>query len=45
MSCDGISTNRSTRVFLAGDYMGLPYTDGAAETGQWAAEALIESLA
>lgn len=36
--------NRSTRVFLAGDYMGLPYTDGAAETGQWAAAALLETL-
>lgn len=36
--------NRSTRVFLAGDYMGLPYTDGAAETGQWAAAALLKTL-
>ena len=36
--------NRSTRVFLAGDYMGLPYTDGAAETGRWAAEALLKTL-
>ncbi len=36
--------DRSTRVFLAGDYMGLPYTDGAAETGQWAAAALLKTL-
>ncbi len=36
--------NRSTKVFLAGDYMGLPYTDGAAETGQWAAAALLKTL-
>jgi oxygen-dependent protoporphyrinogen oxidase len=25
------------RVLLAGDYMNTPYTEGAAETGQWAA--------
>jgi oxygen-dependent protoporphyrinogen oxidase len=39
------SVNGSTKVFLAGDYMGLPYTDGAAETGRWAAEALMRNLA
>lgn len=36
--------NGSTRVFLAGDYMGIPYTDGSAETGQWAASALLKTL-
>ncbi len=36
--------NGSTRVFLAGDYMGLPYTDGAAATGEWAAAALLKTL-
>jgi oxygen-dependent protoporphyrinogen oxidase len=29
------------RVLLAGDYMGMPFTEGAAETGQWAASQLI----
>ena len=26
---------------LAGDYMGMPWTDGAAETGVWAAEQIL----
>jgi oxygen-dependent protoporphyrinogen oxidase len=39
------SINGSTRVYLAGDYMGMPFTEGAAETGKWAAEALIKNLA
>lgn len=26
------------RILLAGDYMGMPYTEGAAESGKWAAE-------
>lgn len=38
------SINGSTKVYLAGDYMGLPFTEGAAETGMWAAEALMKSL-
>ncbi len=38
------SIGRSTRVFLAGDYMSMPYTEGAAESGRWAADALIRSL-
>lgn len=29
------------RVLLAGDYMGMPYTDGAAHTGIWAAEYIL----
>ena len=32
-----------SRVLLAGDYMGMPFTEGAAETGQWAASHLIKS--
>lgn len=32
------------RLVLCGDYMGLPWTDGAAETGLWAA-ARIQTLA
>ncbi len=30
-----------TRIFLAGDYMGMPFTEGAAETGNWAATQII----
>ncbi|MCB9453281.1 MAG: FAD-dependent oxidoreductase [Anaerolineaceae bacterium] len=29
------------RVLLAGDYMGMPFTDGAAETGIWAANHIL----
>lgn len=32
------------RLLLAGDYVGLPWTDGAAETGEWAAAKLIQHL-
>jgi oxygen-dependent protoporphyrinogen oxidase len=32
------AVNDSTKVFLAGDYTGLPCTEGAAESGKWAAE-------
>lgn len=39
------SVNKSTRVFLAGDYMGMPFTEGAAEAGRWAALSLMRSLA
>jgi oxygen-dependent protoporphyrinogen oxidase len=39
------SVNGSTKVFLAGDYMGMPWTEGAAETGKWAAETLLKHLA
>lgn len=30
------------KVVLAGDYMSIPCTEGAAESGQWAATALVE---
>jgi oxygen-dependent protoporphyrinogen oxidase len=33
--------NNKTRIFLAGDYMGMPFTEGAAETGKWAATQVI----
>ncbi len=33
-----------TRVFLAGDYMGMPFTEGAAETGAWAARSLVSHM-
>ena len=39
------SVNASTRVLLAGDYTGMPFTEGAAETGKWAAESLMRNLA
>lgn len=35
----------SAKVFLAGDYMGMPFTEGAAETGKWAAECLMKNPA
>lgn len=38
------SVNDKTKVLLAGDYMGLPFTEGAAETGKWAAETLMRTL-
>lgn len=31
------SLGQNPRVILAGDYMGMPFTEGAAETGVWAA--------
>ena len=33
------------KVVLAGDYMGIPCTEGAAESGQWAAKALVGAAA
>jgi protoporphyrinogen/coproporphyrinogen III oxidase len=33
------SVNASIKVFLAGDYMGMPFSEGAAESGKWAARA------
>jgi oxygen-dependent protoporphyrinogen oxidase len=38
------SVNGETKVILAGDYMGMPFTEGAAETGKWAAETLMRNL-
>ena len=32
---------RDRRIVLAGDYLGSPWTDGAAESGQWAAGHLL----
>lgn len=34
-------TGNKSRVFLAGDYMGMPFTEGAAETGKWVAAKII----
>lgn len=33
------------RVILAGDYMGIPCTEGAAESGRWAAAQIAHALA
>ncbi len=33
------------RIILCGDYTGLPWTDGAVDSGLWAAERIKESLA
>ena len=33
------------RVVLAGDYVGMPFTDGAAETGTWAAAQVLTATA
>ena len=33
--------HRKRKVFLAGDYMGFPWTDSAAATGMWAANRII----
>lgn len=32
------------KVILAGDYMGIPCAEGAAESGNWAATALVERM-
>jgi oxygen-dependent protoporphyrinogen oxidase len=39
------SWHPSMRVILAGDYMSIPCTEGAAESGQWAAARLAKSAA
>lgn len=35
--------SKQQRVLLAGDYMGMPFTEGAAETGLWAASSIMKS--
>jgi oxygen-dependent protoporphyrinogen oxidase len=35
------TTTSQSNIFLAGDYMGMPFTEGAAETGKWAASLII----
>jgi len=44
--CSDIKAYRETiqednRVVLAGDYLGMPFTEGAAETGLWAASTIL----
>lgn len=38
------SRGAGRRVLLAGDYMSMPYTEGAAESGQWAARQILEAV-
>ncbi|CDS53166.1 hypothetical protein [Polaromonas sp. CG9_12] len=38
------SAPSSRRVLLAGDFMSMPYTEGAAESGQWAAGQIIRAV-
>jgi oxygen-dependent protoporphyrinogen oxidase len=35
------SITKINKVILAGDYMGMPFTEGAAETGLWAASSIL----
>lgn len=35
---------KNKRVLLSGDYMGMPFTEGAAESGIWASNKLIEII-
>lgn len=35
--------NSKAKIILAGDYMGFPYTDGAAFTGKWSADFIKDS--
>ncbi len=35
------SINNHNKVILAGDYLGMPFTEGAAETGIWAASSVL----
>ena len=39
------SINGYTKVFLAGDYMGMSFTEGASETGKWASLSMMKNLA
>lgn len=35
------SLTKDSKIVLAGDYLGFPYTDSAAHTGKWAAEFIL----
>ncbi len=37
--------NKHNKVILAGDYLGMPFTEGAAETGLWAASTTLTNMA
>lgn len=38
------SLTKDSKIVLAGDYLGFPYTDSAAQTGKWASEFISRSL-
>ena len=38
--CD--TRNKNNRMWLAGDYLGFPWTDSAAQTGLWAANQVLQ---
>lgn len=38
------SITDSNRILLAGDYMGMSFTEGAAETGKWAASRILNGI-
>jgi oxygen-dependent protoporphyrinogen oxidase len=38
-------STKGRRVWLSGDYMSMPFTEGAAESGKWAAEAILKRAA
>jgi len=40
-----IATEPCPRVLLAGDYLSMPFTEGAAESGIWAAQSIIRAHA
>ncbi len=36
------SVRKDSKIILAGDYLGMPFTEGAAETGMWAASTVTQ---
>lgn len=36
-----LQKTKPASILLAGDYMGMPFTEGAAESGEWAAQAIL----
>ncbi len=36
--------SKEAKILLAGDYIGMPFTDGAAETGLWAASHILKNI-
>lgn len=38
-----MQASNPTSIVLAGDYMGMPFTEGAAESGDWAAQSIAGS--
>ncbi len=36
--------NKNHKIWMAGDYLGFPWTDSAAQTGLWAADQVIQAM-